>query len=369
MREALASNVAIGHHEPMRGFRLRQYGVAAVGALGSVLAVTALLAGCGGSSAGSGTSRPALGTVVEQAFRRIRDDPPVRDFFVVGDIAAERSLAGVPPKYGAGHPAARWQRILGDGADYFFEDPSGKRDGLDILTGSTAVDIGQPPHTGGFITGPLVNGPKVRAAIEKLGAVPGTVDGQPGLRWGAEGSEHLNAVDQFGIGPGLGEFDRAIITAHTVMAGRYTSEVATLAGGGTRSAAADPTLAASAACLGDVVVATGERVTAGGASAELSAGVRRTMATGPAREVLCVVPSGSSRPSGTTLCSRIGPDARMQFGGEFPSRFDTHATPESGQVDGAHWSACTVTDRAATPAGWLLSVLTHADNANALVAR
>jgi hypothetical protein len=84
--------------------------------------------------------------------------------------------------------------------------------------GPVAFEIGQPPHTGGLIAGPLVDGVKVRAAIEKLGAISGTVDGQPGLTWGAEGSQHPGAFNQFGVGPGLGEFDRAVITAHTVIA-------------------------------------------------------------------------------------------------------------------------------------------------------
>jgi hypothetical protein len=340
---------------------------AAVRVIGGVLALAAVLAGCGGSS-GGGSSGSGQRTLLEQTLGQIRDDPSVLAYFEFGDIAGERSLAGVPAKYGAGHPAARWQRILGGGADYFREDPSGKKDGLDILTGSTAVEIGQPPHTGGLITGPLVDGPKVRAAVEKLGAVPGTVAGQPGLTWGREGTEHLEATDQFGIGPGLGEFDRAIITAHTVIAGRYTSEVATLAGGGTRTAAADPTLAATSACLGDVVVASGERPPAG-ASVEVSAGVRRGAATAPAQEVLCVVPSGGrGHLTGATLCSRIGPDAQMRFGGEPPSQFDTRATPENGQVDGTRWSGCTITDRAATPAGWLLDVLLHGSDVDALVA-
>src|SRR5579871_2043795 len=153
------------------------------------------------------------------------------------------------------------------------EDPGGQRDGLDILTGSVAFEIGQPPHTGGLITGPLVDGARVRAAVEKLGAVPGTVDGQSGLIWGAEGSEHLSALNQFGVGPGLGEFDRAIITADTVIAARYASEVATLSGGGTRSAAADPTLAATSACLGDVIAALGQSTIVDGARFETSVGI------------------------------------------------------------------------------------------------
>jgi hypothetical protein len=349
----------------MWGFRFRRQVTAAVWLVGSMMTAAGLVAGCGGSSGPGGSGH---GTLLQRTLGRIRDDPSVLSFFTFGDIAAERSLAGIPAKYGAGHPAARWQRILGFGANYFLEDPSGKKDGLDILTGSTALDIGEAPHTGGLITGPLVNGPKIRAAVEKLGAVPGTVAGQPGLKWGPEGAHHLEATDQFGIGPGLGEFDRGIITAHTVIAGRYTSEVATLAGGGKHRAADDPTLAATSACLGDVVAASGERPPAG-APVEVSAGVRRGPATAPAQEVLCVVPSGaSSHLTGATLCSRVGLQAQMRFGGDPPSQFDTRATPENGQVGGTRWSGCTITDRAATPARWLLDVLFHGNDVDALVA-
>jgi hypothetical protein len=327
------------------------------------LIVAGGLAGCGGSSGHGSASRATPETPFEHTLARVRDDPPVLASFRFGDITAERSLAGVPPAYGAGHPASGWQRILGLGADYFGqEDPSGKRDGLDILTGSIALDIGLPPHTGGLITGPRVDGPRVRKAVEKLGAVPANVDGRPGLRWGKEGSLHLNAADQFGVGPGLGEFDRAIITAHTVIAGRYASEVATLAGGGARTAASDPVLAATSACLGDVVGATGQSTSVNGARSELSVGVRRPRdGAAPAQEVLCVVPaSAGAGPTGAKLCSRVGPRGHMLFGGDPASRFDTAAMPENGQTDGTHWSGCVVTDRPATPAGWLLDVVAHA---------
>ena len=177
----------------------------------AVLILASLVAGCGGSS----HPQTVSGTVLGRTLATIRDDPSVRAFLEFGDIAAERSLAGVPAAYGVGHAASRWRRILGFGADYFVEDPGGARDGLDTLTGAVALEIGQPPHTGGLITGPDVDGAKVRAAVEKLGASSGTVAGRPGLVWGEEGQAHPNASNQFGIGPGLGEFDRAVITAHT----------------------------------------------------------------------------------------------------------------------------------------------------------
>lgn len=185
-----------------------------------------------------------------------------------------------------------------------------------------------------------------------------------------EGRFHLNATDQFGIGPGLGEFDRAIISAHTVIAGRYTSEVVTLAGGGARAAASDPVLAATSACLGDVVAATGQSMTVDGARSELSVGVRHPRnATAPAQEVLCVVPaSAGTGPTGTKLCSRVGPRAHMLFGGEPASGFDTAAMPENGETDGTHWSGCVVTDRAQVPAGWLLDVMARAHDLESLLA-
>jgi hypothetical protein len=337
-----------------------------VGAAGLVVVV--VLAGWGGPSVRGAAA--ARGSLFERTLAETRDDPSVLAGFGFGDVAAQRSLAGVPPVYPARHPAPRWGGILGIGGDYFFEDPGGQRDGLDILTGSVAFEIGQPPRTGALITGPLVDGAKVRAAVEKLGAVPGTVDGQSGLTWGAEGSQHPSALNQFGVGPGLGEFDRAIITAHTVIAARYASEVATLTGGGVRSAAADPTMASTSSCLGDVVAALGHSAVVNGARLEISAGVRRPMdAAAAAQEVLCVVASAGSTagPTGAVLCSRVGPRARTTISGEPVSQLDTAAVAESGHVNRTRWSGCVVTDRASRQAGWLLDVLAHARDLDALV--
>jgi len=333
------------------------------------LAVAVVLAGWGGSSVSASDAAAVPGTLFERTVAEVRDDPSVLAGFGFGDIAAQRSVAGVPPMYPALHPAARWGRILGIGADYFIEDPGGQRDGLDILTGSVAFEIGQPPHSGGLITGPLVDGAKVRAAVEKLGAVVGTVDGQSGLTWGAEGSQHPSALNQFGVGPGLGEFDRAIITAHTVIAARYASEVATLSGGGTRSAASDPTLAATSACVGDVIAALGQSTIVDGARFEISVGIRRPIdATAAAQEVLCVVASaGSTGPTGAVLCSRVGPHARTTIAGEPVSQLDTAAVAESGYVNRTRWGGCVVTDRASLQAGWLLDVLADPRDLDSLV--
>ena len=328
----------------------------------AVLILASLLVGCGGSS----HPQTGSGTVFGHTLATIGGDPSVRAFLEFGDIAAERSLAGVPAAYGAGHAATRWRRILGFGADYFIEDPGGTRDGLDTLTGAVALEIGLPPHTGGLITGPGVDGAKVRAAVEKLGATSGTVAGQPGLVWGAEGQTHPTASNQFGIGPALGEFDRAVITAHTVIAARFESEVATLARGGSHPAAKDPLMAATASCLGDVVAADAIdtatlRPGSPGAPGELAAGVRRPASpASAAQEVLCVVPGrGGSGPSGATICSRIGPNGPSLPGPTTaaPSEFDVSAQPSSGATDGTRWSGCTVTDRSSIPAGWLLTVL------------
>ena len=131
--------------------------------------------------------------------------------------------------------------VLGLGASYFLGDPSGVRDGLDILTGDVALSLGQPPHTAALIAGPLLSGTKVRAALMRLGARAGTVAGKAGLVWGPEGSQNPNAANAFGVGPALGEFDRSVITAHTVLAGRYAADVATLLGGGSSTVLKNPT--------------------------------------------------------------------------------------------------------------------------------
>jgi hypothetical protein len=331
-----------------------------------VLLGVLVLSGCGGSS---DHGAPAVhGPLLARTFGVMRDSPTDGDF-QFGDIAAQRSLAGVPSSYShATRAAGRWARVLGVGASYFDEDPSGERDGLDILTGNVALSIGQPPHTAALIAGPLLDGAKVRAALIKLGAAPGTVAGRPGLVWGAEGSVHIDATNVFGVGPGLGEFDRSVITAHTVLTGRYAADVATLAGGGASTALQDPTLHAAITCLGDVIAASGEIATIDG-SIEVAAGVRRPASAASAgQEVLCVVPPATlSNTINRSTCTRLDPTARSLPSGLNLSRLAASTSVVTGTTDGRKWLGCVVADQPAQPVGWLLQTLNSSADINYLL--
>ena len=65
-----------------------------------------------------------------------------------------------------------------------------------------------------------------------------------------------------------------MITAHTVLAGRYAADVATLLGGGSSTVLKNPTLHATISCLGDVIAARGMLLTVDGPT-EVAAGIRR----------------------------------------------------------------------------------------------
>jgi hypothetical protein len=321
-----------------------------------VLLLAMLVAGCGGSSK-RGRAAPVIrGPLLARTLGAIQDSPSDLTF-EFGDIAAQRALAGVPPSYAAGHPADHWLRVLGVGASYFEEDPRGTRDGLDILTGDVAMSIGEPPHEGALIAGPLLNGARVRAALLKLGARPGTVTGHSGLVWGAEGSPHIDAANAFGIGPALGEFDRSVITAHQVITGRFAAQVATLEGGGPRPALQDPVLDATITCLGDVIAADG--LDQGGT--ELAVGVRRPAnATSAGQEVLCVVPSPAVTGAiGRVPCSRLEPTAKPLPSGGAPSQLVASDSVLMGETGGRKWLSCVLADPPARPVGWLLSLFDH----------
>jgi hypothetical protein len=319
-----------------------------------VLLMAMLLAACGGASK-PGRAAPVIrGPLLARTLGAIQDSPSDLTF-EFGDIAAQRALAGVPPSYGAGHPADHWLKVLGVGASYFHEDPGGTRDGLDILTGEVAMSIGEPPHEGALIAGPLLNGARVRAALLKLGARPGTIAGHAGLVWGAEGSQHIDAANAFGIGPALGEFDRAVITAHQVITGRFAAQVATLEGGGPRTALQDPVLNATITCLGDVIAAVGVNQ----AGTELAVGVRRPAnATIAGQEVLCVVPSSAVAGTiGRAPCSRLEPTAKPLPSGVAPSQLVGSDSVLTGETAGRKWLSCVLADPPAQPVGWLLSLI------------
>ncbi len=317
------------------------------------------LAGCGGASATGG------GTLLGRTLGSVSADPALMGNFVFADIAALRQLAGVPPSYAALQrtqtvESILWAGLIGAGVSYFQDDPAGTRDGLDVLTGDVALAVGQPPHTAAMISGPRVDTGKVRAALVKLGARPGTVAGQSGLVWGAEGSVDIQAANAFGIGPSLGQFDRTVLTTNRVVAGRYSAEVRALLGGG-NTLAKEPAIAATIACLGDVVAAVGIGSQSSGTLSELAAGVPRPSSTSRyVTEVLCAVPAPAAVAAAERVIrSRVSPTA-PPFKGFRPLEHGiSRSVIDDGTTDGRRWIRATVTDLASSAPGLLINLIEH----------
>jgi hypothetical protein len=284
--------------------------------------------------------------------------------FTFLDVAAVRRLAGVTPSsialQNAQTPQAlRWKRLVGIGTSYLESDPNGAVDGLDLLTGDLLLTIGQPPHTAAMISGPGVNTEKVRAALVRLGAKPGPVAGQAGLVWGREGYDHIQAADQFGVGPSLGQFDRTILSGNRVIAARYSAEAGALVGGGGRTLGQEPAIAATITSLGDVVGAVGVGSESSGSLSELAAGVRRPSSAGAVTEVLCAVPSPSA--VGATervIRSRLALSA-PPFKGLRMSAVASRSVIDAGTTAGRRWIRATVTDVPSDSPGFLIDLIEH----------
>ncbi|HEY2636719.1 MAG TPA: hypothetical protein VGI54_04965, partial [Solirubrobacteraceae bacterium] len=183
------------------------------------LSALVLLAGCGGDGGGDSS---APDTVLGRQLAATTRSPSFKGDFEFGDLAFFAKV----------RDQDRWIYASAYGTSYFREDPQGKKTGLDPSRAEVGLVVGAPPHTGARMSGHGIDGAKVRKALLKLGAKPGKVAGREGLAWGAEGSTHIDAADEFGTGPAIGEFDRAILRGHTVVAARYDAEAAALAGAG-----------------------------------------------------------------------------------------------------------------------------------------
>jgi hypothetical protein len=239
-------------------------------------------------------ARSAAGeTVLQRTLLAVSNDPALGGNFEFGDVAAQRKLAGVPA--GSAGPLGRiWGSIVGVGASLYSSNIVGKylKIGISPLYVDLALSVGFPPDTAIEARGG-VRPAALRAALLALGAKPGTVAGRAGLVWGAEGSLHPNALNSLGVGiGGLGEYDRTVLGADIVVAGRRTAPVADLLGAGDGATFADnPTIVAAADCLGDVIAAYGTDYH----GTELAVGVRRpASASGAPVEVICAVPSANA---------------------------------------------------------------------------
>jgi hypothetical protein len=263
-------------------------------------------------------------------------------------LAAERTLA---------KQNATWQSLVGIGASFFNSDPTGTRDGLNTATGSVGLLIGRPPHQAAVITGPDVDGAKVRAALIKLGAMPGTVAGRSGIVWGAEGALHLDAANQFGVGPILGQFDRAVIDPHAVYTGRYAADVQRLLGTGSHPLATDPVTQSTITCLGDVVAAFGVAGEGQSAGTELAAGVRRGSSAGMPQEVLCEVPLPAKVPASEQFVRSLfsSHPPKLPQGATVPPV--SQATVSTGSAGGRTYVQAIVIDKPPVRAGALITFL------------
>lgn len=292
------------------------------------------------------------GTLLQRTLLAVRNDPSLGGNFEFGDVAAQRMLAGIP----AGSLVAGnrvWGPLVGVGTSVYRSNVGGKYGnvGVSPISVEVALSIGASPDTAIEARGG-VHPAALRTALLKLGAKPGTVAGHAGLVWGAEGSLHLNALDKFGRGiGGLGEYDRTVLGADLVVAGRRVAPVADLLGGGGASYAANPTIVATVDCLGDVVAAFGVDFH----GTELAAGVRRSAsaAVQPV-EVICAVPSGGARGADADAASLRNSlsAAKTTVGASAPIlQAISHSTVSEGSAGSTRFVLGTLYDRPHQAAG------------------
>lgn len=323
----------------------------------AVLAAVAI-AGCGGASNKPATDRTLLG----RTLGAIGYSAEMGGSFTFGDLAALRALTGAPASYAtySAHPppANRWSPLLTFGTDYFQNDPAGVKDGLDVLTGDVALMIGEGAHEGGMLSGPRVDTARFEAAMEKLGAKPGKVAGRQGLVWGPPNESHPTASTANGAGPTIG-FDRILVDSHKVLATNDDLDMRELLGGG-RTLAADPAMAATIACLGDVIAATGVGLQSAGGPLEVAAGVLRPAnESAPAREVICEIPPVSRlKITQRDMESRLLTPGQVRASQRFaPEGSITQPTVTTGTIEGRGWVRGTATDEPKSRAGVFLAVL------------
>ncbi len=321
-----------------------QSGRAAIAGVSAAFMALALAA-CGGSSNSSSSSS---GPLIARTLSPVTATSTPGADFEFGDLAAERQLAARGPA---------WTALNGVGVSYFASDPNGTQDGLNLATGSVGLVIGVPPHEAAMISGPGVNGPKVKAAVIKLGAKPATVAGRSGVVWGAEGTFHLNAVNALGVGPGEGQFDRAVFEPDAVFAARYTADLQRLFGIGGKTLGADPLTQATLNCLGDAVAAVGVAGQGQSAGSELAAGVLRTQTATP-HEVLCEVPPAADVTATEKLVrSLYGPHPPTLPKGASLKSTASSVAVSTGSAGGRTWVRAIVVDKPMAQATSLINLV------------
>jgi hypothetical protein len=218
----------------------------------SLLALTAVVAGCGGG--GHATPKPsAPATPVARALAPVLDGPLARAGLTYSDEAALRRLAHAPSsvaQLGTTQLDQRWFGLVGFGASTFVASaPQLPRlTGIDLFAADRAVTVGRPPHAVTRLDGRRLDTGAVAVALRRLGA-----RASAGLlALGGEGAVHATgALGQVGI---VSALDRVAIRPGTIAAGAYSADVRAVLGGG-RSIVADPEWKDAVACLGDVVAA------------------------------------------------------------------------------------------------------------------
>jgi hypothetical protein len=327
----------------------------------AALAVAGLGLAAAMASAGSG---PA-GLLFGRTLLAVYDDPALQGDFEFGDVATQRTLAGIPPgRAVAGNRI--WVSIVGDGATVDDANVTGKsvNIGVSPLTVDVALSVGTPPHLAIEARGG-VNPSGLRAALLRLGAKPGAVGGHAGLILGAEGALHPdllgNSPDGFDSAVSLGDYDRTVLGPDLVVAATYSAPVADLLGGSGATFATNAVIVATVDCLGDVIAAFGEGVH----GTELAVGVLRpaNASTRPIEEI-CAVPSDAANAGAEAASLRrslAGKASTVPYLTQFLQTL-SRSTVSVGTAGSARFVRATLYDRPNVPAG----VSIHAFELNAV---
>lgn len=290
------------------------------------------------------------GTLLQRSLLAVTNDPALGGNFEFGDVAAQRILAGIPA--GSLRVGDRvWGLIVGVGTSADDMNVMGpyRNVGVSPITVDLALSVGSPPDTGIEARGG-VQPAALRAALLKLGAKPGPVAGHAGLVWGAEGSLHPNHLTDTSSGTGtFGEYDRTVLGADLVVAGRRSAPVADLLGEGGATFAANPVFVATVDCLGDVIAAYGTDFH----GAEVAVGVRRPASAQDAPvEVICAVPCGSARGAEADAASlRSSLSTKSRFGASAILADISHWSVGEGSAGSTRFVRGTLYDRPQVPAG------------------
>lgn len=309
----------------------------------------ALLCCAGGAPAAASPSATGP-TLLARTLLAVHDDPALAGNFEFGDVATQRALAGTP----TGVPLASnkiWQPIDGIGTSLYSTNIGAqyRNVGISPLDVDIALSVGHARDYAIEARGG-VHPSALRAALVRLGARPGTIAGRPGLLWGAEGSVHPDAAGRSGLGIGaVGEYDRTVLGTGVVLAGRSDAPVADLLGANP-TYASDPTMVATATCLGDVIAALGMEYH----GTEVAVGVVRPAgAASPRVEEICAIPSTGGRSAdadAAALRTTLGPHAQTSVSAGILEELSS-VTVSEGTAGAARFARATLHDKPTQAAG------------------